>query len=283
LTDVRLTALMPIKEHHGGYLRKALDSLHGQTSPHWRLLTIVEGDDYRDMERTLERDLRDPRIELVVNEGRKLSGAFNTGMRRAETDFVAILFGDDMWAPQAVEVLTNAIRTHPEADFLHSSRMIIDEHDRPLSSVHRSREEVTLEDFLRSAPVKHLLCWRRDKALSFGGMDETLDSVGPDDFDFPWTMAEHGAVFRAIPECLYLYRDHRECFRLTTHLPLSTHTAGLRQILRKHGVGSLEAKRRVTRARRTYMRQCLYRSRLDRWLKERLRFDPRRGWRDTYD
>jgi hypothetical protein len=43
-------------------------------------------------------------------------------------------------------------------------------------------------------------------------MDGTLNSVGPDDFDFPWSMAEHGAVVRAIPDCLYLDRDHRSSF-----------------------------------------------------------------------
>ena len=34
-----------------------------------------------------------------MNEGRKLAGAMNTGMRHAETPFVAILLSDDMWAP----------------------------------------------------------------------------------------------------------------------------------------------------------------------------------------
>jgi len=29
---------------------------------------------------------------------------------------------------------------------------------------------------------------------------------GPDDYDFPWTMAEAGAVFCAIKDPLYLYR-----------------------------------------------------------------------------
>jgi glycosyltransferase involved in cell wall biosynthesis len=283
LTDARVTALMPLKEHHESYLRKALDSLHSQTSPLWRLLVVVEEPDLEALRRTLEPDLRDPRIELVANEGRKLAGAFNTGMRRAATDYVAIIFGDDMWAPQAVEVLTDAIRAHRDADFLHSSRMIVDEDDRPLSSVHRSREGVTLEDFRDAAPVKHLLCWRRDAGLAAGGMDESLESVGPDDFDFPWTMAEHGATFHAVPDCLYLYRDHRECFRLTTHLPLSVHTSELRRILRKHGLGRVEAERRILDARRSYLKQCLYRSPLDRWLKERTRFDPRRGWRATYD
>lgn len=41
------------------------------------------------------------------------------------------------------------------------------------------------------------------KALACGGLDESLNSVWPDDYDLPWTMAEHGAMFKAISECLY--------------------------------------------------------------------------------
>jgi hypothetical protein len=100
-------------------------------------------------------------------------------------------------------------------------------------------------------------------------MDESLNSVGPDDFDFPWTMAERGAVFHAVPDCLYLYREHRSCYRLTTHLPRSVQSRELRRILRKHGIGWLDATRAAAAARRGYLRQCLYRSPLDRWLKRR--------------
>ena len=98
--------------------------------------------------------------------------------------------------------------------------------------------------------MKHLLCWRREKALAVGGIDESLASVGPDDYDFPWCMAERGAVFKAIDEPLYVVRDHRECERLTTHLPLSVHKRDLRRILEKHGVerGSSAASRRRSRA-----------------------------------
>jgi glycosyltransferase involved in cell wall biosynthesis len=277
-----VTALMPVKDYHRGYLRKALDSLLEQTRSDWRLLIIAEDTERDSLADVLRQDLRDPRIALIANEGRKLSGAFNTGMRHARTEFVAILFGDDMWSRDAVAVLTESIRRHPEADFFHSSRMVVDEDDRPLSSVHPSAANMTLEDFTRFSPVKHLLCWRRELALSFGGMDETLNSVGPDDYDFPWTMAENGAVFRAIPDCLYLYRDHRDSFRLTTHLPRSVHVREMRRIMKKHGVSRMKIERRVLAARRSYLRQCLYRSPLDRWVKQKAGLDPRRGWRESY-
>jgi GT2 family glycosyltransferase len=187
-----------------------------------------------------------------------------------------------MWAPNATEVLTSRIRLYPDNDFFHSSRVMIDEHERPISGVYPSRETFEMKDFMLASPVKHLLCWRRELALSFGGMDESLNNVGPDDYDFPWTMAEHGARFHAIPDALYFYRDHRHAERLTTHLPLSVHLKEIRRILRKHGASRDEMKAMLARAKSTYLRQCLYRNRADKWLKELIGHGAQRGWRETY-
>jgi hypothetical protein len=273
---------MPVKGWHEPFLHEAVGSMLGQTCPDWRLLVVAEEDERAALEDVLAGPLADPRIELVVNQGRKLAGAFNTGMHGAATEWVAILLADDLWAPEAVDVLTRAAIASPRADFLHSARRIVDDGGRPLSSVYASRPSVSLADFAVSSPVKHLLCWKRERGLAVGGMDESLDSVGVDDFDFPWTMAERGATFAAVPECLYVYRDHRTGFRLTTHLPLNHHKREIARIMRKHGLEAPVIAARLRAAERGHLRQCLYRSRFDRWRKTRLRVDPQRGWRDRY-
>jgi hypothetical protein len=141
---------------------------------------------------------------------------------------------------------------------------------------------VTLHDFETGAPVKHLLCWRRAMGLAAGGMDELSHSVGPDDLDFPWVMAENGAVFGAVDECLYLYRDHRAHFRLTTHLPRSVHRRELARVFRKHGLSRSLTRRRIRAATRSHLRQCLYRSPLEQRVREALGVQPRHPWRERY-
>jgi glycosyltransferase involved in cell wall biosynthesis len=267
---------MPVHDYHPAYLREAVESIFRQTSADWRLAVIVEAGRRGELARVLADALGDRRTALVGNEGRGLAGAFNTGMRRASTEFVAILLGDDMWSPDAVEVLTAQIIARPHVDFFHSSRRVIAAGGEQLGGIRRSREDVRLADFASGSPVKHLMCWRRPTALALGGMDESLRDLGVDDFDFPWTMAEHGVSFHAIPECLYVYRDHRACFRLTTHVPRNVQVAEMRRILRKHGVGLLATERQVVNARRSHLRQCAYRSSADRWIRERLGLGPRR-------
>jgi glycosyltransferase involved in cell wall biosynthesis len=279
-----VTALMPVKAYHRGYLLAAVDSMLEQTRPEWRLLVIVERRKRAELQSILAEALADPRIEMVENEGRQLAGSLNTGMRLAQTEFVAILLGDDRWAPEAVEVLARHIAASPGIDFFHSARRAMDAAGRPLSSVMPSQPEISPEDFIAMSPVKHLLCWRREMGLAIGGMDESLNSVAVDDYDFPWSMAEHGASFQAIPDCLYSYRDHRDHFRLTTHLPLNHHKRELARIMRKHGADEPTIARRIADAEQGYMRQCLYRSRFDLWMKRLgLRaHDPQHGWRQPY-
>jgi glycosyltransferase involved in cell wall biosynthesis len=281
MNQPRITALLPVKHYHPVYLQQSVASI-SQQSDDWRLMVITESQDYDHFADILRPLLSGPRARLVVNEGRKLAGAINTGMRHAHTEFVAVLLADDLWATDAVRVLSSYIDAHREVDFFHSSRRIIDMNGKPISAVYKSRPSFTLDDFKTRSPVKHLLCWRTSKALAIGGLDETLNSVGPDDYDFPWTMAEHGARFRAVEECLYFYRDHRDCYRLTTHLPLSTHRRECHRIFKKHGVGWRDRRRYIARAQRSFMRQCLYRNALDKWIKETLGYDAQRGWRQTY-
>jgi glycosyltransferase involved in cell wall biosynthesis len=273
---------MPVHDYDTDFLRGAVGSLEEQTSPTWRALVIVEPARRSRLESVLQPHLSDPRFRLITNEGRKLAGAFNTGMRHAETDFVAVLLGDDLWAPDAVAVLEREIRARPDVDFFHSARRIIDDEGVSISSVHAARPAVTLADFETVAPVKHLLCWRRRMGLDVGGMDESLNSIGPDDLDFPWVMAEHGARFGAIAECLYLYRDHRAGFRLTTHVPRSVQRRELARIFRKHRLPRWRARQRIRSATRSYLRQCLYRFPLDRRIKEALHYEPAQPWRENY-
>jgi glycosyltransferase involved in cell wall biosynthesis len=278
----RVTILMPIKAYYPPYLEQALGSVRKQTSPDWRLLVIVEPADVEHFTAVLGDRLLDSRVALAANEGRALAGKLNTGMRHATTDFAASLFADDLWALNAVDVLTRHIESFPHIDFFNASRRYIDDEGRSISSVYTSIQVNGPKDFEPGSPVKHLLCWRVSKALSFGGVDESLNSVGPDDWDFPWTMAEHGARFMPIEECLYIYRDHRRCFRLTTHLPLSQHKREIRRIMTKHGVDRRTIRTRLAAAEDNFLRQCLYRSKLDKWLKERMGYEPPDFWREPY-
>ncbi len=282
MIDDRVTVFIPVSHFHEEYLRQAADSVFAQTREDWALLLVVHPDQKARVSEVLASRLTDARVRMIPTQGRNLAGAYNTAMRSTETTFITPLLGDDLFARDAVRVLGESIRTNPDVDFLHSGRYFVDGAGRRLSSDYMPERPVTPESFWRGSPVKHLYCWRASRGLACGGVDESLENFGSDDYDFPWTMLEHGALFISIPKALYIVRDHRDGFRLTTHLPRDTQIDGLRRILSKHGVPERAIRKSISKARRGYLRQSLFRNALHRWLRERVGFDARRGWRQPY-
>jgi hypothetical protein len=257
---IRLTVLMPCRNAAALFFRKALDSVFSQTSPLWNLIVI---DDHSDDPETLGvlrelRNRRDPRVRVVRNATRMVTGALNTGMKAARTAYVCALHCDDLLDPAAVETLDRYVASDLETDYFHSSRIHIDGDGKQISGPYRARESFDLEDFKSFGPVKHLHCWKVESALAIGGMDESLGLHGADDYDFPWRMAEAGCRFRAVPECLYYYREHLSHYRLTTHVPLSTQIEELKKIFRKHHLTEEEIKEQIKIRSAGYLQQALY-------------------------
>lgn len=280
--DDRVTVFVPVRHFHDAFLREALASVQAQTRTDWTMIVVVHPASEATIAHTLRPFVEDPRVHVVRSEGRNLAGAYNTAMRHARTEFLTVLLGDDMLAADCIEVLGDAIRARPDADFFHSGRYFVDEAGTRISADYLPDRPVMRESFVVVSPVKHLMCWRVSRGIACGGVDEALDNFGTDDYDFPWTMLEHGATFHAIPRALYIYRDHREAYRLTTHLPRNRQADTLRRILVKHGVPGPEVQRIMRAAKRGYLKQSLFRNRVHRWLSELTGVDPRRGWKERY-
>src|SRR6266478_6570159 len=103
-----VTVLMPVKEPHDTYFIEALESVVNQSSPEWRLIIIGEGD-CSTIKKMLGEYEADKRISIVANASKLITGALNTGMRVAETEFFSTLCGDDMITLDAVSTLLKHI------------------------------------------------------------------------------------------------------------------------------------------------------------------------------
>ena len=123
-----------------------------------------------------------------------------------------------------------------------------------------------------------------ESAISFkyGGIDENLGAHGADDYDFPWCMAEAGYKFRAIDECLYYYRDHRNHIRLTTHVPLDKQIFELKKIFNKHEMTDELINRQIYLRSQGYLKQALFLNDHDKKKKQRKEYDITTAWREKY-
>jgi hypothetical protein len=91
----------------------------------------------------------------------------------------------------------------------------------------------TLEE--KACALSHFFLFRASKIREIGGLDESIgNSPGIDDYDFIWTLLEHGATVSVVEQRLYCYRDHEES-RLTLG-NREMQLRNLKRILDKHGV-----------------------------------------------
>ena len=279
-----VTVLMPCKDVKASFFTEAINSVFSQSDPLWNLVVVYDFSKNVEIMDILGElsNSKDSRISVLKNESNFLTGALNTGMRHTKTPYVCSLLCDDLLDKKAIEVLNRYVKEYHNIDFFHSARMYIDENGNPISSVLMAVESFNLSDFKNHGPVKHLLCWKVESALAIGGMDESLGLHGADDYDFPWCMAEAGYSFKAIPECLYYYRDHREHYRLTTHVPLETQINELKKIWKKHGLKDDEIEEQIKRRISQYLKQALYMDEEDKKKKERENYDIRKGWREKH-
>lgn len=279
-----VTIMMPCRDPKPPFFKKALDSVFSQSNQHWKLIVIHDNCNDISIINMLRElgNSEDIRITVLKNESKLITGAMNTGMRHSKTPFVCSLLCDDLLDKNTIEVSNRYILLYPNIDFFHSSRMYIDQNGKPISKVFKARETFDISDFKYRGQVRHLLCWKVESALAIGGMDESLGLHGADDYDFPWCMAEAGNKFKAIPECLYYYRDHREHYRLTTHVPLNTQIKELKKILKKHGISDKEIEEQINWRTSNYLNQALYIDEEDKKRKENINYDIRKGWKQKY-
>ena len=152
-----------MQESNEEFFLDAVGSIARQTSPCWRLLIITDPSTPLEIEQWADA-FGDHRIKVLKCPEAGFARALNHGLHSCATQFVSILLSDDRYTSRAIAALMAYREKYPAADFFHSARRHITESGKRWGGVLRSRGEFQLQDFAtRGSPVKHLLCWRREK------------------------------------------------------------------------------------------------------------------------
>lgn len=111
------------------YLAEAIDSVVGQTYPHWRLTVRDNGPGGGEVARVIEPYLSDSRVTYECT-GEVVSQAANwtAAIRAGEGRYVALLCDDDTWDPEWMEHRVGFLDEHEECGFVFGSYREIDGH-----------------------------------------------------------------------------------------------------------------------------------------------------------
>lgn len=102
-----VSVVMPVRDR-ADTVRRAIDSVVGQTYPRWELVVVDDGSTDETPAILAERAASDDRVRVLRREGSGAGAARNAGLEAATGDLVAFLDADNAWFPVHLEA---AVRT----------------------------------------------------------------------------------------------------------------------------------------------------------------------------
>ena len=195
------------------YIGATLHSLQEQTVQDWECIVVDDGSSDATAHAVAEIGRQDPRLHLVRQDNKGLSGARNTGLTQisASVRYIAFIDADDTWCSDALERLIETLERHPTAAAAYGYAELMDEQGDPIATgLHPARQRdrrrvrgLLVRRVARSEPV-HFDEWvvggpvwppavalhRREVVVAAGAFDTDLRQL--EDWDFYIRSARHG-------------------------------------------------------------------------------------------
>lgn len=123
----RFSVIMPLY-NKAPYVRKAVESVVGQTCRDWKLIVVDDGS--TDGGGDIVTSIADPRIRLVRQENAGVSAARNRGVVLSgeaafRSPYICFLDADDWWEPTFLAEMAALIERHPDARIYGTSYWIV--------------------------------------------------------------------------------------------------------------------------------------------------------------
>ena len=231
---MRATIVIPLLRQKTEWLRQSVESALSQTIP-CEVIVVTAQETPADNRRALDAMAsQSDRLRVMTAPGDcRFACSLNLGIHEARTERVGFLLADDWLQTDALE------RCIAHSEDIVATQMTI--YDADGSTIFEVLEK-TNEELARRRPViekaeylGHFLLFDRHCLLAVGGVDPTIGTTGPDDFDLLWCLLESGATAKIVELPLYNYRDHTEAWRLTLQ-GANDQSENLDRILDKHAV-----------------------------------------------
>ncbi|MEO1289663.1 MAG: glycosyltransferase family 2 protein [Chloroflexota bacterium] len=197
-----VTIALPTYNGASKYINEAIESCLEQTHTNWELIVVDDTSTDNTPEVMASWCERDERIRYVRHEvNKRLPGALNTAIATMRGDYFTWVSDDDLFRPNALEVMVNYLETHNEVDLVYTDYSEIDAEGEIIRRI-----EVGLPGELGIHNVIGVCHLRRRKVLdTIGGYSEEFFLV--EDIDF-WIRAACNFPIAPYHEDLFLYRQH---------------------------------------------------------------------------
>jgi glycosyltransferase involved in cell wall biosynthesis/GT2 family glycosyltransferase len=159
----------------------------------------------------------DERVAVEHHANRGLAAARNTGIRASASPFVAFLDSDDLWHPDYLSRMVQALVRHPDAGVAFTDAWVFDDRTHRLrrrSAMHRQHSPgdgrlapgLLLDELLKRNFMWVSTTVRRTALERVGLFDESLRAA--EDYELWLRVAAHGYAGVRVPGRLGFYRSH---------------------------------------------------------------------------
>ena len=188
------------------FLRKAIDSVIGQSYPNWELCIADDASPKPHVRAVLEEYARqDSRIKVTFRpENGHISAASNSALELATGDFVALLDHDDELSPFALHFVVEAINRNPSVKIIYTDEDKIDEGGNRLEPHFKSDWNPDL--FYSQNYVSHLGVYRRELIERIGGFRAGVEGSQDQDLLLRCLPHVNPSEIVHVPKVLYHWR-----------------------------------------------------------------------------
>lgn len=207
-----ITALIDTYNHER-FVAQAIESVLEQQVPPNDLEILIVDDGSTDRTSEIVRKFA-PRVRLLRKQNGGQGSAFNAGVPEARGEYVALLDGDDWWAPNKLATVLQTFAQHPEAGVVGHGFFHADEQGRAFERVAPDATELldfsSAENIARFRPLRCFfgtsrVIYRRDL------LEKVLpvpDGIVIEADEFLWSVALCLRPAVALNQALTYYRMH---------------------------------------------------------------------------
>ena len=224
----KISIVTPVYTTDIEVLFECIFSIRAQAYPYWQLILVDDGSSNIDTLDLLKSGAcHDPRIQVYFSaKSQGISSATNRAIAKAQGDYVIFLDHDDRLALDALYLIAEEIRNHPDVDIVYSDRDMISPKDERY--MYLFKPSWSPETLLAGNYIFHLMCYRRSLVNQLGGLRTEFD--GSQDYDLILRAAETRPQVRHIQTVLYHWRQHHSSVALDSGAKDYAFEAGIKAL-----------------------------------------------------
>ncbi len=189
------------------YLRDAIDSLINQTYRHLEIIIVDDGSTDGSGE-ICDENKYDPRVDVIHQENRGLSGARNMGLDRMTGDYVAFLDSDDIFLPDMISQMLEAIDLS-QSDVVECNCNLFGTKGSRINPIIKREEILSSKEALNrliSGGISFSVCNKLYRSSLWNDIRFSQRHVY-EDVDIMYKILEKSKSIHLIPQTLMRYRE----------------------------------------------------------------------------